>query len=302
MLAPRESAGDPLLVMKFWLIASGIYIWEFLTTLDFEWSIIRGPRRYRWTIWIYTLSRLSGLAVIILTMVEFFNTSPINCQAWVTTGWAFSALGGYGLGSVLIMIRIYAIWDRSRVIMVISAVIWVINLGFQLAGKLTSSNPCIAKIRAVWVPAAKSCAITNVEVCKDFYINLLATDIILLFIMLVGLVRLRLSAGGTLYISHLLWKQGVIWLAIATAAELPQVLLLFLNINDSLNLLFLLPSMVAIIIAATRTYRSLIKSAHPPQIPSTLTFILVIFSAKRWPHPPSNGPSPWYRILKIPPS
>ena len=26
--------------------------WEFLTTLDFEWSIIRGLRRYRWTIWV----------------------------------------------------------------------------------------------------------------------------------------------------------------------------------------------------------------------------------------------------------
>ncbi len=63
--------------------------------------------------------------------------------------------------------------------------------------------------------------------------------------MLTGLLRLRRSAGGSLYLSHLLWKQvgycpvlfvvmmlshcilrsfqGVIWLAIATAAELPQV-------------------------------------------------------------------------------
>jgi hypothetical protein len=26
--------------------------WEFFTTLDFEWSIIRGNRPYRWTIWV----------------------------------------------------------------------------------------------------------------------------------------------------------------------------------------------------------------------------------------------------------
>jgi hypothetical protein len=39
----------------------------------------------------------------------------------------------------------YAIWDKSKVIMGISAAIWVINLGFQLAGKLTSSTPCEAK-------------------------------------------------------------------------------------------------------------------------------------------------------------
>jgi len=260
MLASRnfaESAGDPLTVMKLWLIMSGIYIWEFITTLDFEWSVIRRHRSYRWTIWIYSISRLSGLAVIILILIDFYGTSPINCQVWVTSGWAFSALGGYGLSSILIMLRIFAIWDKSKVIMAISIAIWVINFGFQLAG--------IVKIRAVWVPAARSCTITNVEICRNFYINLLVTDVILLSIMLAGLLRLR-RGTGSFYLSQLLWKQGVIWLAIATAAELPQVLLLFLNVNDFLNLLFLVPSMVAIIIAATRMYRSLIQSASPTDI------------------------------------
>jgi len=155
------------------------------------------------------------------------------------------------------MLRIFAIWDRSRVIIAISAAICVINLGIQLIG--------IVKIRAVWVPEAKSCTITNIETRAPRYlsINFFVTDIILLFIMLAGLLRLR-RGGSSFYLSRLLWKQGVIWLAIATAAELPQMLLLFLNVNDSTKVLFLVPSMVAIIIAATRTYRSLIHSASPP--------------------------------------
>jgi hypothetical protein len=57
------------------------------------------------------------------------------------------------------------------------------------------------------VPAAKSCAITNVEICRNFYINLLVTDVILLIIMLTGLLRLRRGAGGSFYLSQLLWKQ-----------------------------------------------------------------------------------------------
>jgi hypothetical protein len=32
--------------------------WEFFTTLDYEWDVIRGHRPYRWTIWVCTL--LSG--------------------------------------------------------------------------------------------------------------------------------------------------------------------------------------------------------------------------------------------------
>jgi hypothetical protein len=52
------------------------------------------------------------------------------------------------------------------------------------------------------VPATKSCAITNVEICRNFYINLLVTDVILLFIMLAGLLRLRRGAWGSFHLSQ----------------------------------------------------------------------------------------------------
>jgi len=35
----------------------------------------------------------------------------------------------------------FAIWEKSKVVMAISGAVWGINLGFQLAGKLTSSIP-----------------------------------------------------------------------------------------------------------------------------------------------------------------
>jgi hypothetical protein len=42
---------------------------------------------------------------------------------------------------VLTELSSYAIWDRNKVVLGLSAAIWVINLGFQLAGKSTSSIP-----------------------------------------------------------------------------------------------------------------------------------------------------------------
>ncbi len=63
------------------------------------------------------------------------------------------------------------------------------------------------QIRAVWVPAARSCAITNIVDCRGFYITLLVNDIFLLLVMLAGLLRIRFSAGGSFYLSRLLWKQ-----------------------------------------------------------------------------------------------
>jgi hypothetical protein len=68
------------------------------------------------------------------------------------------------------------------------------------------------QIRAEWMPATRSCMITNVEVCRDFYINLLVTDVILLFIMLAGVLRLRCGPEGSFYLSRVLWKQvGHCW-------------------------------------------------------------------------------------------
>ena len=47
---------------------------------------------------------------------------------------------------VLTELPSYAIWDKSKLIMAISAAIWVINLGFQLTGKSTWSIPCEAQL------------------------------------------------------------------------------------------------------------------------------------------------------------
>jgi hypothetical protein len=38
------------------------FSWEFITTLDYEWSVIRGRRPYRWSIWVRNL-RIDVLSV-----------------------------------------------------------------------------------------------------------------------------------------------------------------------------------------------------------------------------------------------
>jgi hypothetical protein len=53
----------------------------------------------------------------------------------------------------------------------------------------------------------KACVVTNIQNCKTSLIVLLAADVILLLIMLVGLLRIRRRGGGTLDLGRLLWKQ-----------------------------------------------------------------------------------------------
>ncbi|KAF8499710.1 hypothetical protein F5888DRAFT_1684975 [Russula emetica] len=157
--------------------------------------------------------------------------------------------------------------------MAISAAVGVINMGFQFSG--------IIRIRGVWVPAARTCITTNLEVIKGLSVSALATDVTLLLIMLAGLFRLRLRDKTFRDLAYALWKQGVIWLVIAAAAELPQVLLLFLNLNDAFSSFFLLPSEIAIVIAATRTYRALTYyTPTPPNTYDILAFSMLTASGK----------------------
>jgi hypothetical protein len=41
-----------LMLMAYRIIRRFIFSWEFVTTLDYEWSVFRRHRPFRWTIWV----------------------------------------------------------------------------------------------------------------------------------------------------------------------------------------------------------------------------------------------------------
>jgi hypothetical protein len=91
--------------------------------------------------------------------------------------------------------------------------------------------------------------VLNLETTTSAVFATLVTDVALLLIMLIGLLRIRLDAGGAFALSHILWKQvlwsqvllaviiadllmsisvckGLIWLFVATSAEVPSTVCL----------------------------------------------------------------------------
>jgi len=239
---------DFAILKNFWHATHGIYIWEFFITLDYELNILRGRRPYRWTIWIYSLTRMSTLLAIILNLIEFNSTTEINCPVWLTFELIFGYLG-VAFASLLIVFRIIAIWNKNKAIVAISAGIWVINVSFIIHG--------IARLRASWDPSLKICTVIGTERNELNIIVTLITDIVLLSTVLVGLLRVRQDGGGRFGIGLLLWNQGVLWLFLATFAEVPPMVFIILNLNDPLNLMFQFPAMMILSIAATRMYRGL---------------------------------------------
>ncbi|KAN0141810.1 hypothetical protein V8E53_000272 [Lactarius tabidus] len=250
---PAVIEKDFLVVVKIWHVVDGIFIWEFVANLDYELSVIRGHRPYRWTIWVYSLTRVCTLIAVVLNMLGFDSSSSINCQLWIIFELIF-AYSAFAAASLLIVLRIVAIWDRNRIAVAIAICAWNSNFAFFVYNT--------ALIHATWEPTQSVCLVLNTKVTTKTILAVFVSDVVLLLTMLVGLLRLRVH--GTMFaLGQFLWRQGLIWLFFATVAELTPAVFISLNLNYPFNLMFQTPGLVVMSIAATRIHRSLIDYTHP---------------------------------------
>ncbi|KAH9988694.1 hypothetical protein BJV77DRAFT_730093 [Russula vinacea] len=244
---PSVVATDSLATSKFWHVVNGLFIWEFLTTLDFEWSIIQGRRRYRWTIWIYSISRVAALANVITSFVLLDTQGSCKLSDIILA--VFPSYLAQAAASFLIVLRIVAIWNRNVVVVVIATITWAINGAFFIQG--------ISQLRYTRVFPGGYCAALNISAAKATVIVSFVTDILLLVIMLVGLFRLESYRPGAMATGRLLWNQGVVWLVLATFAGILPTVFVCLDLNEPLSTIFRYPWIITMTIASTRMYRGL---------------------------------------------
>ncbi|KAI0062711.1 hypothetical protein BV25DRAFT_600558 [Artomyces pyxidatus] len=225
---PGTVASNYASLVKLTHVFGGIYIWEFYTHLDFDWSIVSGKRPYRWTFWLYLNCRLSGILALITMFAGFDVTHKINCQAWVT--FAFSlGYSAFACASALIVLRIMAIWERRRPIVALAVAVWIINIAFIIRSIIVT--------RGAWNAEGHFCEVLNTSMSKENIIVTTMTDIILLLLMFFGLLRWRSVSGGLVGgIWRLLYTQGIWWIVIVTVSEIPPCVLIILNLNDAFNL------------------------------------------------------------------
>jgi len=226
---------------------AGLYFWEFVSTLDYEWSVIRGRRPRRWTMWIYSLTRTSALLATILLMVCLNRGSAYICKVVPLTHYSLAYLG-FAAASLLIVLRIVAIWDKNKAVVRIAIGLWITNVAFLIQGAI--------RLRFAWFTDSNECLVQSVKSFQLSLIAVLITNIVLLLTVIVGLFRLRCSGGGSFGLQRFLWNQGIVWLLLAIVAEVPPVVFI-LNMNKDVNLMFQIPSPIVMSIVASRMHRGL---------------------------------------------
>ncbi|KAI9511214.1 hypothetical protein F5148DRAFT_1281023 [Russula earlei] len=219
---------DPDVIQKdfafsthFMHFSDGIYLWEFLTTLRFGWEFITGKRQFKWTFLLYATTRICALGAVITSFVGFNVTHSINCQQWIV--WhliiVYTSLAS---ASVLISLRVIAVWNRNLIVIALTFGMALVNMGFLIYG--------IATVRSEWSTTSDTCLLENTYKSRDNITVTVSTDIAQLIVMMIGLWRCRrtMTASG---IAQYLYVQGLIWLVVATLAEIPSAVFINLNLN-----------------------------------------------------------------------
>ncbi|EIM84470.1 uncharacterized protein STEHIDRAFT_148503 [Stereum hirsutum FP-91666 SS1] len=247
---PATVAAEEFALVKFLHVLDGIFIWEYFSTIRYEWEVVTRRRPWRWTMGIYIGCRLSTLAAICCELVGFNLTTSFDCKGWLVSllFFSFTALA---LASLLIVMRSIALWERRLSIVVLMLGIWLTNIGFLIYG--------LAVADAFFDPIASTCAITTTAKNRDNVVVTLVSDFVLCVIMLGGVVRQKNDGG----LWRMIYRHGVIWIALATLSEVPPATFLILNLNDPMNLMFQTPALIVMTIGATRIYRSLQDYAGP---------------------------------------
>ncbi|VDB95646.1 unnamed protein product [Peniophora sp. CBMAI 1063] len=249
---PAVVASDYLAVIKLQHVFCGLYIWEWARTLPYEFSFYTGKRPWRWTLALYLTCRYSILAAVINLLVGFNASQPIHCLVWVKFEFLFPYLGVL-TASLLIALRAAAIWHFHPAMLTLAGVSLLAQLALQIRSIVIAS--------ASWDSQMHACTLKDgVHASLPLLSATFGVDAVLLLLMLIGLVRRREARKFGMW--AFLMKQGLVWLIVAAVAELPTVVLLALNLNDALNLLFQTPEMIILAIAATNMYRSLSDFLH----------------------------------------
>lgn len=246
---PAEIARDADAFNKMIFALFGLYFWEICTTFLFDWSIITGRRPFKWPLIFYFLTRYSLFWALLGLMITITVTSEVNCQAlYVFCQWAGNtAIAG---ASTCLMIRTIAIWERKLFVTIPLVALSLGQWGLLYHGIVT--------VRASWLPEVGACVVTGT---KPLFLNLLyfytmSLDLIVLILTVLGLmiVNARSSIGA------LLFRDGIVYFAVAFSANMVPAVLNVLNLNPAMNVIAAVPAATVSAIAACRAVVRLLET------------------------------------------
>ncbi|TFK56073.1 hypothetical protein OE88DRAFT_1652664 [Heliocybe sulcata] len=236
-----ELAKDSEVFIRLLFALFGLYCWELLSTVSFEWSLIRGTRKFKWPLAFFFLSRYSILWALIGLIISFSVTSEVNCNALYTFN-SFCGNMAILAASTSLMLRTIALWERSMKI--------VVPLGILCLGHWALLWYGMFIVKAEWSPEANTCAVDKTN-HTFLSINLFYTmgfDLTVLVLTVTSLIR----SDGRSGLWKILFTDGLVYFVATASANSVPAILNVLNLNTTMNVIATVPAATVASIAACR--------------------------------------------------
>lgn len=247
---------DSTVFLKFMHCLAGLYFWEWLVSLDFEWSFFTGKRRFHYPALFYFLNRYCLLFTMVGILIALDTVQEVNCQSLYT----FNQIMGQsasGLASINLSIRTMALWSHDKRIVIPIVVVILGHWSLILQGVL---------LTAVWVPG-QGCLVTgtNNTILAATFIYSMCFDLV---ILLLSTYKCVLGVkGGRSQLMSLLFKDGLVYFFIAFFSNLLAVVFIMLNLNAVMSVIFNVPAAIFSTIVACRAVRRLTNfSQNGPEV------------------------------------
>ncbi|KAG8957783.1 hypothetical protein FRC03_009816 [Tulasnella sp. 419] len=240
---PNTIAAHANAFNKLMFVNLGLYIWEMLCTMKYDFSVFSGRRKFKWPMTVYFICRYTLIFSIIGVISSLNIKTKVNCQAM----YLFNQITGnitIGSASTLLMLRTIAIWSRKLYI--------VIPLGLLALGQWAILFYGVFTIRARWSDEAQACVIfgTYALALNLIYIYTMAYDLVVLVLSIIGLIKT--ASRSDLW--ELLFKDGLAYFFVAFTSNTIPAVFLILNLNQVMNIIFTVPAATASTIVACRGF------------------------------------------------
>jgi hypothetical protein len=273
--SPAEITKDGLVFSKFMHALLGLYIWEWFTSLEFDWDYIRGRRQFRWPMIFYFLNRYCLLFALIGIAIALNVTSEINCQGLYTFNQCFGN-AAIGLASINFSLRTMAVWTQRWYIVVPLVLVILGHWSLLLHGVLIKAN----------YDPVQGCVIndTDNKLLAATFIYTMCFDFIVLSLTAWKLIINAPSSKvmGRSRLVVLIFGDGLIYFIIAFLSNVLATSFMLLDLNPVMSIIANVPAAIASTIVACRAVRrlALFTSSGPEMFASTTASTLAFRSSK----------------------
>ncbi|KAF9008688.1 hypothetical protein BDQ17DRAFT_1236446 [Cyathus striatus] len=220
---PQEVARDAAAFQKLIFTLFGLYVWELFLTWDFEWSLIRGRRKFRWPLVCTASQKLIPDFFFNNRITSLTVTTEINCRALYTFN-SWSGNMTILCASTSLMLRTVALWERRRWVAVFLGVLCLSHWGMLYRTMFI--------VIAEWEPTVGACVVvqTMPTLLNVTFFYTMFFDLIILLFSAVALLG-KHSARTDLW--KLLFKDGLVYFMVSFSMNCIPAVLNVMNLNST---------------------------------------------------------------------